>query len=83
MAVALKDCRIGIIVVENPERVREGKQPRIGHVVALGFNATGEVMPIVEWAHRYASPTSRTPERDLIHCSNLDLFTGDSFYEER
>lgn len=95
MAVSLKECRIGTLVVENPEHVRDGDHPRIGHIVAIGINPVGEAMPIVEWARRYvAANTGIDPdtyattyvgkiEQELTHCSNLDLFTADRFYEAR
>ena len=94
MAVSLKDCRIGTILVENPERVSEGSHPRIGHVVGLGMNAVGEVMPIMQWARKFTHETTTIDPKDfrpysgqikeeLMHCSSLDLFTGDSFYEPR
>lgn len=95
MAVSLKDCRIGTILVENPEKVSEGAHPRIGHVIGLGMNVVGEVMPIMEWARRFNHKTTTIDPKDfrvvysgeikqeLMHCANLDLFTGDSFYEPR
>lgn len=95
MAVSLKDCRIGTILVENPERVSEGSHPRIGHVVGLGMNVVGEVMPIMQWARKFTHETTTIDPKDfrpvysgqireeLMHCSSLDLFTGDSFYEPR
>lgn len=92
MAVALKDCRIGVLVVENPEYVSEGHHPRIGHVVAIGLNPVGEAMPVVEWARRYcAGNTGYDPdtfvtiyngkiEQELMHCKKLDLFDSESHY---
>ena len=95
MAVKLKDCRIGTLVTEDPDKVLEGKKPRIGHVVAIGINVVGEAMPVVEWARRYTPTNSGVDpdtyattyvgkiEQELMHCTNLDLFKADRFYEAR
>lgn len=95
MAVKLKDCRIGTLVTEDPDKVLTGKKPRIGHIVAIGINVVGEACPIVEWARRYTPTTSGFDpdtfattytgkiEQELMHRSTLDLFTADYFYEAR
>lgn len=65
MAVSLKDCRIGTILVENPEKVSEGNHPRIGHVIGLGMSVVGEVMPIMEWARRFNHQTTTIDPKDF------------------
>ncbi len=95
MAMKLKDCRIGTLVTEDPEHVLSGRKPRIGHIVAIGINVVGEACPIVEWARRYTPATSGVDpetfattytgkiEQELMHRANLDIFTGEHFYEAR
>lgn len=90
MAVSLKDCRIGVIVTDNPDRLGDRREVRIGHVIGIGLNAVGEAMPVVQWARRWRQSKHGEPNvtlhdntGELVHCVNLDLFTDDHFYEPR
>lgn len=88
MPVKLSNCRLGSLVVENPERVTKGKHPRIGHITGLTHNAVGEVMVVVRWAgdftqmnfsgHVFESENGAGFIGEGRHITSIDHFTGDN-----
>jgi len=68
----LSECTIGTIVTQlsayEPEAVG-----RIGHIVGLDTNSTGEVIPVVQFAQPYRSFAQPVAPNDPVgvHHNNL------------
>jgi hypothetical protein len=68
----LKDCKLGVIVIEKNENISGTKE--IGHIVGLTKNCTGEVIPVVKWASDYTgsnSPNDSSHFIRAIHHANI------------
>lgn len=71
----LSQCTLGVLVTDaarflipGTQRLQESAEPRrIGHVVGLSVNPTGEVIPVVQFACR--------KEPLAIHHANLEPLT--------
>lgn len=65
----LKDCFVGKLVREDKSwQCEVGHDKNIGHIIGVGFNSTGEVNVIVQWALEAHMPVN--PCR--IHPCNIE-----------
>lgn len=63
----LSECKIGILVCFCAENREEDAALEIGHIVGLGMNGSGEVIPMVAFAGKEPYP---------VHYGNIEPFTA-------
>jgi len=74
----LSECKMGEIVIERPrnsDMAQNINLRRIGHIVGLGRNMAGHIIPIVRWAEKnYVDSCNKVKPEEPFNHNNLDIY---------